>query len=426
MAQFPEDVALALAHQDAMLREGRRDEVTTASAKRRDANPKDPIALLLWARLRDGAESRDALQNALRAKPAFPEAVQVLAELEESEDKLDAAKAAVETLLALRGSARDWTYAGFIKERLEDHPGALEAYAKATALEPTLVAPKVNRALLLVADGKPADGLAVLESDAAPPDGSAYWHVGLAIARRAVGQPTRAKESIEAAVKAALGDHRLLLGVTAVAIRGKEPATVDRAISAALKDKPDDPDYLLARAIVSFEMQNPADALETLTAAAKVSPKDAQIKYFVGIAQLRLNKLDKAYAAFKDALATDPTNGRYALALAHTMDRRGAKDVMAAWQHACELNPKDPEPHIDAALWLYNKGKFDDAADQLEKAVRLAPTDPEPLYMLAIIHGDRQGLMGKALDDLREYKKIGGKDEAALAWLDAIEAENAK
>ena len=398
----------------------------TRSQKRREQSLNDAIALMLWGRIRGGGEARDALQAAIRIKPAFPEAVQAIAELEEREGKLDAAKAAVETLLALRGSARDWTFMGFVKERAGDNAGAAEAYGKATAADPSLAAPKIGRALLLVDDGKAAEGLAILETDPAPPSGSAYWDIALAIARRAVGQVTKAKEALEAAATAAASDRRLLMGSAAASVLGKEPTVAGRVLKAALEKYANDLEFTVAQAIVAFEMQNPTQAREVLAAAAKLAPKDGRIKYLIGIAELRLNKPDKAYTAFKDALSADPANARYALGVAHALDRKGSKDVVAAWQHVWELDPKDPEPHIDAALWYYGKGKFDDCAEHLEKARDLAPTDPDTYYLLAIVHGDRQGFMGKALDDLREYKKQGGTDEAALAWLQALEDENAK
>ena len=70
---------------------------------------------------------------------------------------------------------------------------------------------------------------------------------------------------------------------------------------------------------------------------------------------------------------------------------------------------------------MHAKGAYEGAAAQMEAAARLAPADADLRYYLAILHGDRLGFDGKALDDLREYAKLGGKDENALSWLQALE-----
>ena len=214
----------------------------------------------------------------------------------------------------------------------------------------------------------------------------------------------------------------LLLGVVSTAVRLKLAFAVQAAVDEALAKAPEDPDWLAAKAVLLLEAQSWPAALAALAEASRLLPKDARLRFLAGIAELRSNHNDKALAHFKAAANLAPDVALYALGVAHVMDRKGAKDVLAAWRRVSELDPKDPEPHTCAALWLYAKGRPEEAAAELETAIKLAPTDPLLRYYLAILHGDRLGMLGLALDDLREYKRLGGTDENALAWLEALEA----
>lgn len=426
MKEFPEDVALALAWQDALDREGRRAEAEADAANRWKLNPKDPTALILQGRMRGGDEGRAMLAEAQKARPTSPEVAQVQSEIEERAEKWEDARKAGDILVGLRGTARDWMWAGFLREAAEDNAAALEAYAKALAGDPTLVPPRIARSLLLVWDGKQADALALLENDKAPALRSALWHLALAVVRQAAAKPELARASLQQAIDLAAGNRRLLLAGTTTGVNIEAWALCKAALDSALGQWPNDPDFLAGRAIVALEQKKDTEAFNSLTAALKIVPTDARLFFLLGVTETRLNHLDKALAAFKKAMALDPKSGRYALAVAHVLDRRGSKDALDAYQHAWETDPEAPEPHIAAALLLHAKGDIEGAETHFLIAKRLAPSDPEILYYLAIIHGDRQGYLGKALDDLREYKNLGGEDPDALGWLEALEAEQEK
>lgn len=422
MAKYPDDVELGFAWEDAMTRLGRRNEALVLVTKRKDDKPNDAASLVLWARLKGGNEGREAIAAAVKLVTPFPEARQALSEIEELEGRFPTAKAAVDLLLKERGTPRDHVWAGFVRERAGDRAGALDAYGKAIALDPLLHVAKVGKALVLVADGKAKDAVAFLEADPKPPSTEPLWPIALAVARRACDQVSAAREALTQAVKVAAADRRALLGVVSTAVRLKLAFAVQAAVDEALAKAPEDPDWLAAKAVLLLEAQSWPAALAALAEASRLLPKDARLRFLAGIAELRSNHNDKALAHFKAAANLAPDVALYALGVAHVMDRKGAKDVLAAWRRVSELDPKDPEPHTCAALWLYAKGRPEEAAAELETAIKLAPTDPLLRYYLAILHGDRLGMLGLALDDLREYKRLGGTDENALAWLEALEA----
>ncbi len=141
---------------------------------------------------------------------------------------------------------------------------------------------------------------------------------------------------------------------------------------------------------------------------------------------MRSAKNEKAVALLTKASAMEPTNARFALALAHALDRKGSPDALAAYAHAAELDPKVAEPWIASALIVHATGEAEDAETRLLAAIEAEPRNPEPLYYLAIVQGDRLGFLGKALDALRKYARLGGTEPAALAWLQTLESEQGK
>src|SRR5207237_1142384 len=82
----------------------------------------------------------------------------------------------------------------------------------------------------------------------------------------------------------------------------------------------------------------------------KSAPGDARLWFLTGILELRQSHEEKAVPAFKKALTLDPANSRYALAVAHALDRRGSKDAVAAYLHAADLDPKSPDARLARAL----------------------------------------------------------------------------
>jgi tetratricopeptide (TPR) repeat protein len=428
MAKWPADLEVAMAYQDAMVRENRRDEAVALFTQRKNAAANDPAASMLLGRLQGGAAGRTLIQAALTAKAAFPEALQALAELEEADEKLPAAKTAAESLAGMRGSPKDWTYVGFLRQESGDSKGAHEAYGKAIALDPRLAGPRIDEALLLSSEGKAADGLALLAGETASHRGDAFWHVALALVASAADKKEDAKVALEQALEIAANDRHLLIGVVAGGVRTKTYPPAQAAVQRALDEKKADPEFLAARAVLSMEAGKDQDAETALADAMKLAPGDARLLFLAGVVELRLNRADKAIGLFKKATAADPTNARYAFGYANALDRKGNKEALAAYQHAAELDPDYDAPLISAGLLLIQKGTFDEAASKFESASKVGNGDPIALYYLAIVHGDKQGLLGKALDDLREYAKRcnasgATMEKIAKEWLDALEEE---
>jgi tetratricopeptide (TPR) repeat protein len=62
------------------------------------------------------------------------------------------------------------------------------------------------------------------------------------------------------------------------------------------------------------------------------------------------------------------------LSLAHVLEAAKTDDAIAAYQQAAKLEPKDPEPHLAAAMLLEKQKKFSDAESEYKQALALDPS----------------------------------------------------
>src|SRR5438270_382891 len=73
------------------------------------------------------------------------------------------------------------------------------------------------------------------------------------------------------------------------------------------------------------------------------------------------------------------------LSLAHVLDSAKADEAVQAYQHAAELQPKDPEPHLAAGLLLEKQNRFADASEEYKQALAIDSSSADALTGLANI-----------------------------------------
>ena len=347
--------------------------------------------------------------------------MQALAEKCEKEARYDDALIAVQSLVKVRGSAKDFAYQGFLEEQYGTYDAANEAYGKALAIEPTHVGAKVGTAFVNVAFGKAPAFCEGLAKDVNVPKGDVLWLLATSFASNVAKLAEPARAALEQAVTAAGQDIPKLRAAIELGIEMKIRGPLVLALDICMRTAPDDPNFHELRLVLAVEEGPPAAALAALEDAAKLAPGDVAPHFFMAYLELKDEKNDKALTLLKTAHKIAPTNGRLALLEAHTLDRKGSKEALMAYAHAAELDPKSAEPWIAAALIAQIKSDYEDAEGKLLAAIKAEPRNPEPLYYLAIIQGDRLGFLGKAEDTLKLYRKLGGEDETAMTWLQSLE-----
>ncbi len=358
--------------------------------------------------------------------PKGAEQLQALAEKCDKEDRLDDEMTVCEELLKVRGSSNDWNYVGYLKERMGDPDGADEAYGKALAIDPALVGARAGKVFVAVDQGKAAGILESMAKDAQAPKNDFLWLLATSWAAAAAKQAEPARAALEQAVKLAGEDIPKLRAAIDMGIDAEVRAPIIPALDICIRKAPDDARFTGLRLVLIVEEGPPPAATKALEDVEKLAPDDPRPMFFLSILAMRDGKEEKAISLLKKATTIEPKNAIFALAYAHALDRKGSKDALAAYAHAAELDTSVAEPWIASALLVHNKGDFEDAEGKLLAASKAEPRNPEPLYYLAIIEADRLGFLGKALDLLREYARLGGEDETALAWLQSLEDEQEK
>ena len=355
------------------------------------------------------------------ALPTGADELQALAVRCEREGRHGDALRAAQSLAHVRGSAKDLVFVGFLWERADDLLRADEAYDRALAVDATLVGARTGKVLVAIRAGKSVETVAALLPAANEPSDDVLLWLATSAAAAGAKQPERARAALERAGLVAGTDAARLRAVIdlglGIEIRGPLPAVLDVARRAT----PDDRRLSALRLLLLVEDLPPVAAQKALDEARAYALEDPLPLLLSAILALREEKLDRAISLGRQAIVLAPTNGRAALVMAHALDRRGSKEAVAAYGLAAELDHAVAEPWIAMGLLAHDKGDYTDAEGKLLAAARAEPADPEPLHYLAIVQGDRLGLLGKAIETLRSYASLGGDDEAALEWLAALE-----
>jgi tetratricopeptide (TPR) repeat protein len=85
------------------------------------------------------------------------------------------------------------------------------------------------------------------------------------------------------------------------------------------------------------------------------------------------------------------------LSLGHVLESGNPDEAIAAFRHASDLQPKDPEPHLAAGSLLEKENKFADAEEEYKKALALDPAS-DALTALANMH-----MSGRRFPEAAEY-----------------------
>jgi tetratricopeptide (TPR) repeat protein len=182
-----------------------------------------------------------------------------------------------------------------------------------------------------------------------------------------------------------------------------------------------------------------AAALELFVAAQRYNADRPESHANLGGLHLARGELDQARAAFRQALAIDPTFVQAAANLADSYRAQGHNaEAETALREALKTNPNSAVLHHALGLALVRQKRMPEAIAELGAAVKLAPEDPRLAYVYAIaLHDtgqrdaarkaleanvvrhpyDRESLAALAL-----YEREAGELERALGRIRLLQA----
>jgi tetratricopeptide (TPR) repeat protein len=143
------------------------------------------------------------------------------------------------------------------------------------------------------------------------------------------------------------------------------------------------------------------------------------------------------HAATRLNPASNATQGhmRAWLALGRVLEASKPDDAIAAFQQAAKLDPKNPEPHLDAGALLEKQQKAGEAEKEYQQALSIAPDSSEALIAVSNLYmrdkrfDDAQGALKKLIvlhpNDAGAHFQLGrmlaiaGKKEDAASEMEA-------
>jgi tetratricopeptide (TPR) repeat protein len=278
------------------------------------------------------------------------------------------------------------------------HQGPRDLVAKArgalAALPPKTTAPPDHdkaRALLAIAEGKPAEAEPILKAlataqprDAAIPLYRGWMHL-------AANRPTEAAASFQQSAELQPSAAALFgAGLATEAAGNLEGARA--FFSRALTKRPTHAASALAIARLTQEPGAREAALRKVIAerATACSPGEkATALAGVGVVQLESGRLEEAEKSFEQALAADRASAKAQNGLAAVLYDSGRYDgALQRYQDIRRGAPKDLDAILGVARCLLELGRLLDADEPIAAAEKLAPTDAR----VQLLRGQRQEL----------------------------------
>lgn len=167
-----------------------------------------------------------------------------------------------------------------------------------------------------------------------------------------------------------------------------------------------------------------ADADKWLQYATTLAPTDPQIWYLLGRTQYNEDHAAEAARSFERCLALRPQEIRaeYNLGLAYEKLQQPA-DAIAAYQTAIRWQsgraPQDPQPYLDLGTLLLRQGKYAEALDPLQLAVRYSPANAFAQQQLGLTL-EGLGRFDEAIDALKRAAALAPTAEQPHFFLGRV------
>ncbi|MGB9253492.1 MAG: tetratricopeptide repeat protein, partial [Candidatus Korobacteraceae bacterium] len=197
------------------------------------------------------------------------------------------------------------------------------------------------------------------------------------------------------------------------AIQHNDFATAEALLQKAIAAKPNDYRAWFDLGYVYNATHRQTEAIDAYRKAVAAKPDVFESNLNLGLLLAKSGDNAEAAKYLRAATQLKPTPGaslaRAWQALGRVLESTAPQQALAAYAEATKLNPKDPEPHIAAAVLLTNQKDFEAAAREYQTAVQLDPTSKDAL---------------SGLVDLYVAQKKYSDAEAALRKLLASDPQN--
>jgi Flp pilus assembly protein TadD len=162
-----------------------------------------------------------------------------------------------------------------------------------------------------------------------------------------------------------------------------------------------------ARAELLREDGRPAEAFDVVDAALAVQPDEPQLLYDRAMLGERLGRLDRMESDLRRLITLRPNHAHAYNALGYTFADRNVRldEARTLIERAVQLAPEDPQI-LDSMGWIaYRQGKTDEAIQWLQRAWAIR-NDPE----IGAHLGEVLWRMGRNADAIMIWNQASGRD----------------
>jgi tetratricopeptide (TPR) repeat protein len=158
------------------------------------------------------------------------------------------------------------------------------------------------------------------------------------------------------------------------------------ALSKAVELRPDNEAYVYALGSANVGKQHLAEALQLFQQLLKKHPQDASLMYAIGAVYYLESKFTEAESFLKQSLAIQPDQTAAAYYLALTYDAVGDDErAIPTFQNLLKSNPQHAPSYVKLGGILVRQHQYEEAQQDLEKAVSLDPNSVEAHYQLGVV-----------------------------------------
>jgi Flp pilus assembly protein TadD len=156
-----------------------------------------------------------------------------------------------------------------------------------------------------------------------------------------------------------------------------------------------------ASRVTTMTAIGPLPLVEWALRSERVRDAGSEREKLRGAAAALRSQLDAAAQAFDAAATLDPSDADAWLALAECRRlQQRPDDAIAAWRRAVAAQPSNPRFHHELGIELSDAGKAEQAVVELAEVVRLRPGDAAAQFNL----GAAYGALGRSDDEYRAYQ----------------------
>jgi tetratricopeptide (TPR) repeat protein len=427
------DVRVGIALQDRMARTLPPAGVERVFSAMARGAPESRLLAFLAARARGGAEGATAMRALLVERLGLPvsERGQIgagwaaLARLQGDLGQLDAGLESAGYALRLDPRAETHALGGWLFQKKGDLASAIKAYGNAVKANPRALGARLALTELFLRAGKLEDALTTARATLllAPrsAQGQLQWGTALALS----GNTDDARKAYQRAMRLA-GTNPDAVAAVAAALRRIEGQSL--AVDGLRRAHAANPKHLevaVQFASLLLEVGRAKEARAVSISALAQHETDARLWFLKGTAEEATLVGREAVQSYQRAIKHDPDKLEYRLALAAALRRvKEVAQALAAYKQAALRFPEERRAREMYGRALMEQQMYAEAVVEFEEAVRLAPQDPNPSYLVAVVRGLHLGQVRPARKAMERYLALGGSDPAALEWLDRLRQQD--